>query len=187
MDASATFRLAGVQVQGAICRLSAADLAKPSPCAGWTVRDLVNHVVGGEIRYAMLFRGAGTAEVEATRDADHLGSDPCGSFARAHLELAAALATPDALDRVVHHRLGDRLGHDLLLMRVMEYVVHGWDLAVAVTGDADIDPEAAGLLVNALTERSELWQGIGVFDRTCDDDPALPAGERLLRLTGRRS
>ena len=33
------------------------DWARPTPCDEWSVRDLVNHVVGGNFRYVMILAG----------------------------------------------------------------------------------------------------------------------------------
>src|SRR5215212_1629591 len=51
-----------------------------TPCDEWDVRALVNHVVGGATRYAMLLHGATADEVVATVVLDHLGGDPVASF-----------------------------------------------------------------------------------------------------------
>ena len=32
--------------------------SRPTPCEEWDVRELVNHVVGGALRYTMLLHGA---------------------------------------------------------------------------------------------------------------------------------
>jgi uncharacterized protein (TIGR03086 family) len=91
----------------------------PSPNPGWSVRDLVNHVVGGNRRYVRLLSGAPTIEVEALRGLEHLGNDPLRAFLDTSAEMTAAFHQPDVLARTVHHRLGDRSGSDLLVMRVM--------------------------------------------------------------------
>ncbi len=38
-----------------------------TPCQEWDVRELVNHVVGGAVRYTMLLAGATADQVVATR------------------------------------------------------------------------------------------------------------------------
>src|SRR5262249_10279092 len=56
------------------------DWARPTPCDEWSVRDLVNHVVSGNIRYVMILAGEPDDAVLRTREHDWLGSDPLGSF-----------------------------------------------------------------------------------------------------------
>jgi len=48
----------------------------PTPCTEWSVRDLVNHVVGEELWTAPLLRGRTIAEVGNQFDGDVLGDDP---------------------------------------------------------------------------------------------------------------
>jgi uncharacterized protein (TIGR03086 family) len=158
----------------------------PTPCEEWDVRELVNHVVGGALRYAMLLHGATAEEVVATRALDHLGDDPVGSFERRAQEVAHAFREPGALLRTVHHPAGDRSGRELLELRITEFAVHAWDLARAIGADEQIDP----VLVDELCERlsvsgTRLEQG-GYFDppRSAPDD--APPLARLLHLTGRR-
>jgi hypothetical protein len=66
---------------------------------GWTVRDLVNHVVGGNRRYVLLLTGAPTAEVEALRDLEHLGTDPLAAFTLTSAEMVTAFHQPGAMTR----------------------------------------------------------------------------------------
>ena len=185
MDLFAAYLRGGASFQSSLGDVPIELMSAPTPCAGWTVRDLINHVVGGELRYILLLGGASTAQVEATRGQDHVGSDPAAAFAALHAQLSESFQTDGALDRVVHHRLGDRKGGDLLLMRTMEYALHGWDLGVARSREASIEPPLARLLLDALGTHEQLWQGDSVFAPQQADDASLPASERLLRLTGR--
>ena len=68
--------------------------------------------------------------------------------------MVAVFHEPGALDRTVHHRLGDRSGADLLAMRVIEHAVHGWDLARAIGADDRIDPPVTSLLLATLDDQS---------------------------------
>jgi uncharacterized protein (TIGR03086 family) len=160
----------------------------PTPCTDWTVDDLLNHVVGGELRYLLLLRGASTDEVEATRSVRHVGADPAASFDRLHAELSAAFLAPGALERVVHHRLGDRLGRDLLAMRVAEYVLHGWDLASACGSDRVPDEQLARVVLDEMDRAPQLWAGPGLFAPAgrASSGTGEP-GSELLRRTGRRA
>ncbi len=81
------------------CRLRlaavrASDFSLPTPCTEWTVRDLLNHLLGGQRRHLMLLNGASTAMAEASRHDDHLSGDPVASFDAAHAELKRAFTAP---------------------------------------------------------------------------------------------
>jgi uncharacterized protein (TIGR03086 family) len=157
--------------------------AAPSSNPGWSVRDLVNHVVGGNRRYVVLLTGAPTAEVEALRTLDHLGTDPIAAFAETSADVVAAFHQPGAMEMVVHHRLGDRSGAELLVMRIIEHAVHGWDLARSIGAVDQIDPEVTHTVLDAFDADPEL------LTRTSFTPGRPPPGSdpkrRLLILTGR--
>jgi uncharacterized protein (TIGR03086 family) len=174
----ATASFAGILVQ---VRDDQWNMATPDP--GWSVRDLVNHVVGGNRRYVLLLTGAPTVEVEALRDLDHLGADPCQDFAETSAAVTAAFRVPGATQRTVHHRLGDRSGAELLVMRVIEHTLHGWDLARAIGVDDRLDPAVAQMLLTAF-DRDPTMLARSSFT---PHEPPADAGpeQRLLMLTGR--
>ncbi|MER7751548.1 TIGR03086 family metal-binding protein [Kitasatospora sp. NPDC097643] len=135
------------------------QLDLPTPCAGWTLRRLLEHVVGQHQGFAAAARGAGP-DLALFADAP-VGEDPAGAFRRTGAELTAAFheaaaagrglwlpeiqgAEPFPLPRAVGFHLLDTL-------------VHGWDVAAAL-GDAaglvaavDGDDELAAALL-AVTE-----------------------------------
>jgi uncharacterized protein (TIGR03086 family) len=156
----------------------------PTPNPGWSVRDLVNHVVGGNRRYVLLLAGAPTEQVEALRDQHHLSDEPDVDFAATSLEVVLAFKAPGVLGRTVHHRLGDRSGRDLLVMRIMEHALHGWDLARAIEADDELDPPVVHCLLEALDADPTLLTRTG-FTPVEPPADASPA-EILLALTGRR-
>jgi uncharacterized protein (TIGR03086 family) len=106
----------------------------PTPCAGWDVRVLLAHLVGGNMRWAALpngdpltrgpARGSGAA-------ADLLGDDPAGAYRRSAAALQAAWRDPGLLDRQFEIPIGVMPGRVAFQVRLVETVVHGWDLAKA--------------------------------------------------------
>jgi uncharacterized protein (TIGR03086 family) len=176
--------------RGILAGVSAEQWDLPTPNPGWSVRELVNHVVGGNRRYLLLLAGAPTAEVEKLRDGDQLGADPLGSFDRTSAAVAAVFREPGALERTVHHRKGDRSGDDLLTMRILEHALHGWDLATAVGADTRIGPSVVAVLLDRVTDDLLVRSG---YPGEAAAGPAGPAGpasapgaqQRLLALTGR--
>jgi uncharacterized protein (TIGR03086 family) len=155
----------------------------PSINPGWSVRDLVNHVVGGNRRYVLLLSGAPTVDVEALRGLNHLGPDARQSFRTTAADVAAAFRGPGRMEVTVHHRLGDRTGADLLVMRVLEHALHGWDLARSIETDDTIDADVVTTLLSAIDADPTLLR------RSSYPAAAEPSGldgqHRLLVLTGR--
>ena len=102
-----------------------ADWRRPTPCSEWDVRALVNHVVGGNVRYQLLLHGAPTEQVKATRTVDHLGDDALASFVATADGVVANFQEDGALERIAHHATGDRTGRELLSMRILDAAIHG--------------------------------------------------------------
>lgn len=111
------------------------------------MRALVNHVVGANVRYQLLLRGASTGQVEATRTVDHLGDDGLAAFVSTADGVVACFREKGALERVAHHVAGDRTGRELLSMRVLDVAVHGWDLARAIGTDERLDDDVVAFLL----------------------------------------
>ena len=63
----------------ALRRVSGANLHSPSGCREWTNEQLINHLIGGGLRYEKLLAQCSPAEVEATRGQNHLGDRSLGS------------------------------------------------------------------------------------------------------------
>lgn len=168
------------------------DWRRPTPCSEWDVRALVNHVVGANVRYRLLLRGAPPEQVEATRTQDHLGEDAMASFAATADDVLACFREEGALDRVAHHRTGDRTGRELLTMRTLDIAVHAWDLARAIGADETLDADLVGFLL-ARTAELELRPDMftppdGALPRTASPQDQLlhrlgrsPAGTEELR------
>lgn len=166
--------------------VEAGDWERPTPCPEWDVRALVNHVVGGNVRYVMLLHGAPAAEVDATRTVDHLGHDPVAAFVSTAAAVEAAFAEEGALQRTGHHPAGDRTGAELLDMRVLDVAVHGWDLAVAIGADRAIPPDIVDFLL-AVPLRLDSARRRGAFAVPGPESPAdRSAQARLLHRLGRQ-
>ncbi len=103
----------------------------PTPCTEWTVRDLVGHLVGGDRVFAAVLRGDAASPMEAARPADPLGDDPVAAYRAAADEMLAEFRRPGVLERVVTLPIGPAPGVVAAQLRIVETLVHGWDLARA--------------------------------------------------------
>lgn len=130
----------------------------PSPCTGWSVFDVVDHVLAGE-RFTVAVMGG--ASLEESIDAT-VGIDPDNADVVGQLTVAAraALASFDgSLDRLIEHRVGAISGRRMLGFRIIDQLGHTWDIASASGQTVDLDPQALSIGVNiALAERETLEQ-----------------------------
>lgn len=133
-----------------------------TPCDGWSVRDLVNHVVGEELWTVPLLQGATIAEVGDRFDGDVLGERPTEAC---HAAAAAAVSSVDEVaprGRKVHLSYGDEDAEEYVRQLAADHLVHGWDLAVATGSDARLDPELVDAVAGWFAEREELYRAGGV-------------------------
>jgi uncharacterized protein (TIGR03086 family) len=181
--------LARAQFAQRVRLVKADDWQRPTPCEGWTVRDLVLHVVGGDRMSAALVRGATRDEATAVRSTVDLGDDAVAAFDAEADDVAAAFAEPGAFDRRCPHPSGiDIPGAQLFGFRVGEYVLHGWDLARAIGADEKLDSAVVQEVWGVLSPMTAMIAGSGVYGSgpsgQLGDDASLQ--DRLLDLTGRR-
>ncbi|MDF5756251.1 TIGR03086 family metal-binding protein [Spongiactinospora sp. TRM90649] len=105
----------------------------PTPCAGWNVRALLDHLTYENLMWTGLALGSPRAD----HDADHLGDDHVAAFRDAAAGTLAAFRRPGMLEE----RFGPAPGWRLVEQVVIEMLVHGWDLAVATGASTDLAPE----------------------------------------------
>ncbi|HLU96171.1 MAG TPA: TIGR03086 family metal-binding protein [Thermobifida alba] len=151
----------------------------PSPCAGWSARDVLRHVV--ETCAAMPGYVGLTVEL-----AGSVAEDPAAAWAEARDALREILADPAraALEydgffgRTRLEATVDRfLGIDLL--------VHGWDIARA-TGQDETLPDAEVARVYAdVVELGDSLRAEGVCGPAVEVPADAPAQDRLLAFLGR--
>jgi uncharacterized protein (TIGR03086 family) len=162
---------------GVVGGITPDQLDDPTPCAGFTVRGVLQHMVGGAAAFAAAYRGEEPNAPDLT--------DPLGGFASALGGLVAAIREPGALDRTIDAPFGEVSGETFARFVALDGLVHGWDLATA-TGQAYEPPDT---LVAAATEFAR-----ATIDPLRDGDtfadavvPAADASaiERLANLTGR--
>src|SRR6478609_4553569 len=84
-----------------------ADWDRPTPCEGWTVRDLVVHVLVGARMATLLVEGGSRSEAEALFVDATLPDDVMGEFDAGADAQAAAFAAPGAMERITAHPAGD--------------------------------------------------------------------------------
>lgn len=161
----------------------------PTPCTEWTVRQLVNHLVGGNRLFTRVLRGEQLPPPEqlGRRAAeDQLGDDPAKAFRTSADDLLAAFEAPEVLQQTFTVPAGTLPGPAVVHLRTVEILVHGWDLARAVGRTppfpdhlAEAELQVSRELLGRLPEGR---QPFAPSRPVADDAPAL---DRLAALLGR--
>ena len=123
-----------------VSRVQADDLGRPTPCAEWTLADLLAHMTAQHRGFAAAARGRG---------GDHAAWEvrPASpdDYAVAAKEVLAAFAESDVAEfelpefqPVSHFPAARAIGFHLI-----DYVVHGWDVARSIGLDYELAPEVA--------------------------------------------
>lgn len=103
--------------------ISADQLDNPTPCTNFTVRGVLEHMVGGATMFAAAFRGEAPS---APPDGDALEN-----FGPVLSNLVTAMHEPGALDRTIQAPFGEVPGDAFARFVVLDGLVHGWDMATA--------------------------------------------------------
>jgi uncharacterized protein (TIGR03086 family) len=153
---------------------------------GWTVGDLVAHMVSEALWVAPLMAGEPYAEGRFPDETtDLLGDDPLTGWESAADLALTAFAEDDELIRTVHLERGPTPATVYIEELTADLTVHAWDLARATDGDTDLDPE---LVTAALVVGERLPEdGVpGLFAPPLDVSAAATPQQRLLARFGRR-
>jgi uncharacterized protein (TIGR03086 family) len=169
-------------VAGLISNIRPGQWSAPTPCTDWTVRQLVNHLIGMNRVFAALLTGQPTPP---RLSADHVEDDPVGAYRDSAAALQAAFSRPGALERTYRGPLGTATGAERLQIRLYDLLAHGWDLAQATEQPADLpDDLAEQSLAFARTQLTEQARP-GRFGPAQIVAKQAPAIERLVAFLGR--
>ncbi|HEX3795709.1 MAG TPA: TIGR03086 family metal-binding protein [Acidimicrobiales bacterium] len=177
--------IAGQEFRSRLTKVGSGHCRLITPCEGWSVRELVHHVVAGNRRAV---HRLGEAEASMLDDSEFVGGDPLDSFDRSMSKQVEAFSLPDALGRSCETAARTMTGRELLHFRILDLVVHAWDLARALGIDETLSPEVVAQTWDLVAPQSSVLGLMGVFGS--GSSGTLPAEaslqNRLLDVTGRR-
>jgi uncharacterized protein (TIGR03086 family) len=175
--ASSAKVLAGVQ---------AGDLDKPTPCATWKVRDVVNHMVGGTHFFAE------TAETGVAptgpNDTDFAGGDISSAYAEGSARAIAAFRADGAMEKTMKLPFGEFPGAIFVMIAASDAFTHGWDVAKALGQSTDLDPGLATQLLSMSMIPDEFRGADGVmpFGPKVEAPESATAADKLAAYLGRQ-
>ncbi|WP_054054426.1 TIGR03086 family metal-binding protein [Alloactinosynnema sp. L-07] len=168
-------------IGGVIDGLTDEQFDVPTPCEGWTVREVIRHMVGNSL--GVLARVGGT---EAPAEVD-LGVDPRATFRQTRADASAALSRPEVFDGPWELRGQQYTGGTMLFVHFADVLVHTWDIGTAVGIDIRFEDDLAQAALGVVSRFPEdAWGPGSAFIEKLPVADDASAQEKLLALTGRR-
>lgn len=164
--------LVSVDVVGAV---TANDLRRPTPCAGWSLANLLAHMTAQHHGFAAAARGAGAepAVWESAHVADAVAADPVGTYSAAAADVLDAFAGDGVLDATFalpEFGPGATFPGALAIgFHFVDYVVHGWDVARAIDAPFELPADVVAAVLPLVLAVPD-----GEY-RTIDGAPFAPA------------
>jgi uncharacterized protein (TIGR03086 family) len=160
----------------------------PTPCTEWTVRDLVDHVTGGNRWAVALLDGEQPGPALETALRPGFGDDILDEYRAAAEAQYEGFAADGALEKTCHHFVGDIDGAAFSWLRIADLAVHAWDLARATGGDEHMGDELVTAVWAVQSPRAQLIATAGMFGTGASGTLGYeaPLQHRLLDMLGRR-
>jgi uncharacterized protein (TIGR03086 family) len=138
-------------------RVQAEHLTLPTPCPDWTLQELLDHVVGGNLFTIEILTGA-TADqgLATTMVSFEDGSATTDDIVSSTLAMRDLFNQPGALRRSYHHVAGDLIGVQVLRLRLQDLIVHCWDIGKTLNEPTPLPSELVKWGLNELDDRYSL-------------------------------
>jgi len=157
----------------------------PTPCQGWTIQDLVNHLAGENLWLEALLAGSTIDDVGDRLSGDLLGADPVVAWDRALAAGRNAAGAQGVGDRKVLLGSGPATGEEYLREVGADHLIHGWDLAVALGVDDTLDPELIREVGGWFLGRESAYRDAGAVGPRPEVEHDADPQSRLLAMFGR--
>ncbi|HEU4946794.1 MAG TPA: TIGR03086 family metal-binding protein [Kribbella sp.] len=190
MSVAERYRRRAAAFEAKVAAVAPEQWGDQSPCAKWSARDVVDHIV--------MMHGAMLGPVNRSLDPEPtVQDDPLGAFRAARAAVEAVLDDPALADTLCDTPSGRMTAADHIDRVVSDdLVLHGWDLARATGQDERMDPEdVAALWASTSAVPADLMEkfrtpdafgpGIEVFGPEVKVPDDAPLQDRLLGLIGR--
>jgi uncharacterized protein (TIGR03083 family) len=164
-------RRAAEHTKAIIDRVPADRLDAPTPCASWTVRDVIGHLVDNNRH---LVARAGKSGVDSTEF-----GPTSTAFNRAFAD-PGVQATPFELRGVPTD------GRGVVAVQFADVLVHGWDIARSAGLDGTLPDDLAAAALRVTQRFPDSMRGPdGPFDHPREVPGDAPASVRLVAFSGR--
>jgi uncharacterized protein (TIGR03086 family) len=173
----------------AVSQVNVADLGRPTPCAGWTLGDLLAHMAAQHRGFAAAAAGQGADQ--AVWQAGPLGDNPA-AYADAANQVLVAFADDAVLARrfslpeisaTLSFPASQAIG-----FHFVDYVAHGWDVSRSLDVPFELDPDvvdaALRIALAVPDDESRLRPGAAFAPSVAAPETAEPL-DRVMSALGR--
>ncbi len=160
-------------------RLSDTDWARPSPCEGWTARDVLDHVVTTQCQFLA------SHGVDATTS-PAVSADPVAAWLAHDERMRELLADPDVAGITYDGVFGTTsVGDSIVTFYGFDLVVHRWDIAAAAGLDERFGDDELDLVETSAEGFGEHLYDEGVCRPALRPRVGADRQERILARLGR--
>lgn len=166
-----------------VCAIADEQLLLRTPCTEWNVRDLTGHIVDGNERFGSAL--GGNPQI-TTPDTAASAAGLLAAYRQSAAVLTEAFHVPGAVDRLITVPFGTVPGSVALHLRIIDLLVHGWDLTRAIgrSGQwpADLALQELAFTTAMLATMAPEQRPFGPAQPVADHAPAI---DRLAACLGR--
>ncbi len=154
----------------------------PSPCEGWTARDVVGHLT----EWIPAFFGSQGVDFPAVPS---VATDPVGAWETVQRTIADALADPALATRQLTTPFSTQsLAETVDMIVTGDVFTHTWDLARATGQDDTLDPDQLQRMIAGMASMpDEVLRADGMFGPRIDVPADADDQTRFLAFVGRRA
>lgn len=153
--------------------------AAPSPCPGWSARDVAAHVIRNHRRALAGLDGTAYAAPAADEDIRR-------AWRGAADGVRGALADPDRATQLLGEEFGSiTFAEFIRRMACADTLIHSWDFARATGQDETLDADGVAVAIEMLVPEDELIRMPGAFGGKIATVAGADDRTRLLNFLGR--
>jgi uncharacterized protein (TIGR03086 family) len=154
----------------------------PSPCEGWTARDIVGHLT----EWIPGFFGAQGVEFPAVPSVE---DDPVGAWETVQATIAKALADPTVATKEIETPFNKQsLAETVDMIVTGDVFTHTWDLARATGQSEELDADQLQRMIAGMSAMpEEVLRSEGMFGPRIDVPADADEQTRFLGYVGRRA
>ena len=165
--------------------VQASQFGRPTPCADWDVRTLLNHLIVWT-SYSLEARAHGDSVGQDVIDRDFAADPGFAADYRAQLDRAlTAWSDPARWEGSLNVMGSPTPAADVAALNIAEMVLHGWDLAAATGQAYTVSEPAAAAALRAVEANAELFRQYKGFAEPVEAPPGASVLDRVLASSGR--